>query len=376
MFLIERNKDVITGNEDLEFLYSFKDFPIFMGCVDTPINDDIKADMNWWISRSSGCVQLNPLIPLDVLYKSSHGAGSTGGVWREHHDKFADFINKFNVKSALEIGAGHGELSQRIVKSNPNIGWTIIEPNPLVVKPTKNINVIIGFFDGNEIEGRYDTVVHSQLFEHIYDIDKFVGSVSKILEIGGKHIFAIPNMREMLKRKYTNVLNFEHTMFLTEELVEYLLNKHGFEIVRKEYFLDAHSIFYASIKVCDEIKLINQYDENKKLFIDFVEYHKKYIDELNKKISEFNGEVYLFGAHIFSQYLINFGLDIDKVTCILDNDINKQDKRLYGSPLMVKSPKILKDKNNVAVILKASMYNKEIKKDILENINDKIMFWE
>lgn len=40
---------------------------------------DLVSDMSFWISRSSGMIQLNPLLPLDVLYPEAHGAGLVGG---------------------------------------------------------------------------------------------------------------------------------------------------------------------------------------------------------------------------------------------------------------------------------------------------------
>ncbi|EAH6533581.1 SAM-dependent methyltransferase, partial [Campylobacter jejuni] len=41
---------------------------------------------------------------------------------------------------------------------------------------------------------------------------------------------------------------------------------------------------------------------------------------------------------------------------------------------IVKSPKILKDQDNSLVILNAGVYNDEIEKDILENINIGVEF--
>ena len=120
MNLLERNHCVISGNEDLELLYSFKDFPVFMGCVDHPPEKDLKADMNRWISKSTGSLQLNPLIPLDVLYAISHGAGSTGELWMQHHREFAEFVRDYDVESALEIGAGHGILSKNYLEMVPD----------------------------------------------------------------------------------------------------------------------------------------------------------------------------------------------------------------------------------------------------------------
>ena len=48
---IQRTKDVINGNKDLEHLYKFKNFPVFMGCVSQSKNIDILEDMNWTISK-------------------------------------------------------------------------------------------------------------------------------------------------------------------------------------------------------------------------------------------------------------------------------------------------------------------------------------
>ena len=50
---------------------------------------------------------------------------------------------------------------------------------------------------------------------------------------------------------------------------------------------------------------------------------------------------YIFGAHIFTQYLIEFGLN-NEFICVLDNDVKKQGQYLYGYDLIVNSPTILK----------------------------------
>ena len=65
-----------------------------------------------------------------------------------------------------------------------------------------------------------------------------------------------------------------------------------------------------------------------------------------------------------------------KEICLLDNDTNKQTKRLYGTNLFVKSPTVLKDVERPIIILKAGVYNDEIKNDIIVNINPKTVFWE
>ena len=170
---------------------------------------------------------------------------------------------------------------------------------------------------------------------------------------------------------------FEHTTFLTEPYIEYLLNKNNFEIIKKNYFKKDHSIFYAAKrkeKLNYKSLSKNLYDENIKIYNEYVNHLKNYLNQINFLIKNLKDKVYLFGGHIFSQTLINYGLDTKKIEFILDNDENKHNKRLYGTSLIVKSPKILRFDDSPYVILRAGSYSDEIKKDILKNINSKTNF--
>lgn len=378
MKLIKRDHCVVTGKSDLEYLHSVENFPIFMGCVNSSKTEDAVCDMSWSISRSSGLIQLNTLIPLDVLYPEAHGSGGVGKVWDKHHKAFALFLNRISPLSVLEVGGAHGILAKEYQQFG-KIPWTILEPNPSPVEGC-DARFIRGFFDEKfEYEEDFDTVVHSHVFEHIYEPDQFMRHLSRFMTTGKHLVFSLPNMQVMLERKYTNCINFEHTVFLTEPYVEFLLAKHGFRLVTKEYFMDDHSIFYAAIRDSSVNPIALQtdlYDKNKQLYMDYVRYHEELIKDLNRKIRESAQPVYLFGAHVFAQYLIAFGLDTSRIVSLLDNDPNKQGKRLYGSSLKVQSPKVLGEVESPAVILKAGVYNDEIKADILGNINKSVTFFE
>jgi hypothetical protein len=110
------------------------------------------------------------------------------------------------------------------------------------------------------------------------------------------------------------------------------------------------------------------------MFIEYINYHVELVNQINKQIEEIDSDIFLFGGHIFSQYLISFGLNTSHIVNILDNSPLKQEKRLYGTDLIVKSPKVLANYNNPVVILKAGLYNKEIIDDILNNINPSTKF--
>ena len=86
----------------------------------------------------------------------------------------------------------------------------------------------------------------------------------------------------------------------------------------------------------------------------------------------FNNKVYLFGAHVFSQYLLHSALVDFPIVSILDNDPEKQGKRLYGTNIKVESPLSLSKIDAPVVILRAGVYNKEISCQ-LQKINSSIV---
>ena len=69
------------------------------------------------------------------------------------------------------------------------------------------------------------------------------------LKVGDKMIFSVPNLEVMLKKKFTNCINFEHTIFLNEPLINFFLNAYNFKILEKNFFKNDHSIFYSCIKL-------------------------------------------------------------------------------------------------------------------------------
>lgn len=378
MNIIERNNDVITGQADLEHLYTLKNFPVFMGCVTQPIKDDLLQDINFYISRSSGMIQINPVLPLDIVYQTEHNPGTTGQGWLDHHRAFANFILQFQPNRVFEIGGAHGILSQYATEYNPSLSWTILEPNPVPVEGLR-ATMQTGFFNSiDQIPSGTDTVVHSHVLEHVYEPRKFMETLST-LPLGTKMIFSVPALRAHMNQQFTNTLNFEHTYFCTEEYIEWLCGCYGFDLLDRFYYKDDHSIFYAVIRNSDDVKFWShpeQYQENSVLFTTWLEYHQRLIRNFNEKIAAAPGPVFLFGAHVFSQYLLSFGLDRSKIECILDNSTAKQGKRLYGTDLEVISPQVLKGLNNPVIVLRTGVFNQEIKQDILTNINSTAVFLE
>lgn len=382
--MIPRKCCALSLQHDLEPLFTLPSFPVSMYCVDTLPETDIFADMEWSISRGSGCVQLAKLAPLDVVYGHEHGSGAVGGVWRDHHSAFANFLNKHGVRRALEIGAGHGVLAKQYLEHYQDASWVVVEPN-LPAWAHERVLMIKGMFgsDFTLPDGvpSVDAVVHSHTFEHMYEPRAFLEDVNKFLPEGAMHVFTLPRMGSWLKQHHPNTLNFEHTILLTENAIEELLRVTGFEIVEKQCFRNDHSVFYATRKVAAFSQLaalrLNEFTTNKKMFMDFVTAQQEAVSRINTALAQVPGKAYLFGAHIFSQITLGFGLHVDRIAGIIDNDASKHGKRLYGTNLIVSGPEVLSTVEHPVVVLRVGSYRREIMDGIVKCISPRrVIFLE
>ncbi len=381
--ILPRRTCAIDGSPRLEPLHRFRDFPVYMGCTDDPPDDDPTHDMAWSICRDCGCIQLTELVPLPVLYARSHNSGLVGGLWARHHEAFAEFILAHGPASVLEVGAGHGILSIQVHRRRPAVDWVAVEPNP-TPQPGCRARFIRGFFPADvEADLSVDAVVHSHFLEHLYEPRRFFADLGRFLAPGRLLIFSVPNMRVMLDRKYTNCLNFEHSYFLDEAAIDRLLAEAGFETVDRWPFLDDHSLFYAARRTEEGVAVpgataggptADAHAANRAAYAAYLRHHEEEVARLNAFMAAHDGEVFLFGAHVFSQYLFAFGLDQGRLAAVLDNDPAKQGRRLSGSRLSVASPEVLRTARRPAVILKAGVYNQEIRDDIVTRINPETRF--
>lgn len=374
---LPRLECVACSCREFHTLETLPDFPAYMGCVNSDPREDVRLDMCWGSCSNCGTIQLTQLAPLDLVYLANHNE-AVGKTWKAQHQAFAKFIVKHGGNSRLEIGGASGALA-RLVREIDSAGeWLTIEPNPEGFPELPNTEVHRGWFDGEFVSPRpFDTIIHSHVMEHWYEPRPIVANYSKQLPVGGKVVIAIPRILEMLQKHQTNALNFEHTYFLSENLCHFFHQAEGLELVHKDYY-DAHNVFLVYEKQkpnAGSSRGKPAKDEAcMQAFQSFVNSNRALVKEIKAQIEKHDGPVYIFGAHIFTLYLLGFGLSEDYFKCVLDNGPNKIGKRLYGTSLITQSPKCLRDVENPLVVLHAGAYNEEIKQDILGNINSRVSF--
>lgn len=370
-----RSRCVICNASRLKPAHTFELFPVYMGVSDNDIiAHDICKDMVWIICEECGCIQLKGLVELSILYHKGHNS-ACGKTWDNHHKEFSEFVIKHCGSNVLEIGGGNLKLANLVTDKIDDLNFIVLDSN--CEEPGKrNIITKSEFFDyeNYETEHSIDTIVHSHVLEHFYEPLRAMQKFAEILNAGEKMIMSVPLLDAMIDNNFTNSLNFEHTYMLSEKLLNYMVESNGFKIVDKKLF-NLYNIFIVCERVLEAPSLVfeNLYAKNLGLFNKFIKFHKNFVNKINE-IN--NDDLYIFGGHIFTQYLFKFGLNKDKFLCVLDNDPNKIDKRLYGTDLYVRSPKILSTVKEPVIVLRAAQFSEEIKEDIIENINSGTVFIE
>lgn len=369
-----RTSCTICNSQNLEELHTFKNFPVYMGIADA--RSPLYQDMRWDICKNCGTIQLKELIDPNILYARSHNP-AIGKTWHRHHTKLAEFINSYADQSTiLEIGGGNRVLANKVVNLGNIKNYVIYDSNSTVKTDNNCIKLNNELFTENtQIDSEIDIVVHSHTLEHFYDPNTLIKKINDVLPIGGYMIFSLPLIDQQLKSKFGNALNFEHTYLVSETALKVLLLKNGFSIA-KSFMFSKYNIFVVAKKEAASfsVEIINNYKTNREMFFNFIGYQKELVKRCNELFLQKKEKIYLFGAHIFSQYLINAGLDQNIIECILDDDPEKIGNMLYGTNLQIRRTEDLKDTVSPVLILHAAQYTEEIKENIISNINASTIF--
>lgn len=366
--MLNRTECVICEKGILEELDAFKNVPVFMGVRSPHDHEEYTEDQVWNICSICGCVQLKYLIEPSLLYSRNHNPGTIGKSWQEHHSSFSKFIttrlNRFEgkKKNVAEVGAGNAILAKQILESVRNpIYYTIIDPNTHSNNP--DIRVIGRLLQDVNVRDRFDVIIHSHTMEHFYTPLDDLRRMYDLLNPNGEMFVSVPIIKEFLKSGYTNGLNFEHTYLTTMSNLLYLFSRSGFRLL-ETFEYSPHNVFFHLTKDStvkkNPVSISSEYFNNKKLFQTYVSQLLFDISSLNTKISNTTDAIFLYGAHIFSQMLISQGLDISRISAVLDNDPTKQNNKLYGSSLTVHSPSILATLYKPTVIVRTAQYTHEI----------------
>lgn len=138
--------------------------------------------------------------------------------------------------SVLDVGCG-SKPYRELFHCDEYIGMEIDTPE---ARLSKKADV---FYDGIRMpftEGRFDAIIASQVLEHVFEPDRFIKEINRILKPGGSLLITVPFVWDEHERPidYARYSSFG---------LGYLLEKHGFQIVRSVKSLPDARLFFQLI---------------------------------------------------------------------------------------------------------------------------------
>jgi hypothetical protein len=287
-------------------------------------------------------VQLLGLPDVGAVYLHRH-TEAIGNTWAAHEKEFSEFVAQHTVHPV--------EIIDRTSMNSRTL------TNPSFRVSAKG------------------TLVHSHAIEHWRQPRATFQEIAKYMLPGSRMIFSVPAMDIQLAQGIFSTLNFEHSYHLSKWAIHELLLSTGFSVIHAEKFAD-HSIFFACERtdiVVDKPSSVT-ISESKKLVLEALAIQRERVTHIAEALSGFDGPVYLFGAHIFSQYLLEFGLAEDLFSGVLDNSKIKAGNRMYGTDLPIIHPDGIRKDKRVMVVLHTGTYDSEIRQGLRNKLGENVVF--
>jgi 2-polyprenyl-3-methyl-5-hydroxy-6-metoxy-1,4-benzoquinol methylase len=147
-------------------------------------------------------------------------------AWQQRYDYEASLINatiKENpqIKRVLEIGSGPGILSQKVLESNPDLEYHLVD-KPFAEKYFKENKFKGKFFvkelsSGFDIEGlleEYDLVIANDFLEHVYNPHIIIKTIYELTNKDSIFFISNPNWRMAHQYVYRGLFDFDNFIYL------------------------------------------------------------------------------------------------------------------------------------------------------------------
>jgi hypothetical protein len=344
----------------------------------TPIASYIEDELNtpeqipYNVQKCNQCLsyQIKYVADPAKVYKKNH-AYSYGTTLTEMCILFSDMITSSDIHSILEVGAGNGYLADKILKAKPTLNYEIIDPQ--YIGNRENRTIINSFIENYDTTASlHDTIVLSHVFEHFYEPLTILNTFKSMKNL--KHIFLnMPNLELYVQKNTFHVLNTEHTYFVENDFLEAFFRINGFKLEKKLFFKE-HSVFFHFVKTdtqIDQVQLINK--NSVELIQNFFNYIKDITNKLNQTTD--GNPIYMWPCSMHTQFILNFGVNTNLITALLDNSSDKIGQYLYGfSKQCLSFEAIISLNKPSTIILNGGCFNVEIEKMLATRQCDNIKF--
>jgi len=227
--------------------------------------------------------------------------------------------------------------------------------------------------------GKFDLIVTCRMLEHAQNTNKFISSLTKLLNQNGRLIIEVPDSTKSLLQGDIAMLWEEHCNYFTPESLRTSLQYLGYRL--NKYI----GCYYPQE---DALIAVFQHENNNQIkehnvgstvptgeiaigniFVGKIRQLQVSIFENLKNLKNEYGKIVVFGAGHRAIMFINLLKIQDYILCVIDDDQNKNGLMIPGTSLEIRESNFLQSRDDIGVCLLAIGVNAE--RNIIKILNKK-----
>ncbi len=342
--------------------------------------------------ESCGLIQIDEIVPPEVLFKNYIYVSGTSEALRKHFEGLAtEVVTNFKLNSeslVIDIGSNDGTLLKEFKKHGLKVLGVEPAVNIAKIAEENGIKTISNFFSVDIAKkivrenGKAEVITATNVVAHTNDLDGLLKGVSYLLKDDGVFVIEVPYLVDLLENVEFDTIYHEHLSYFAVRPLKKFFGEHDFKIINVErvkihggtirVFVSKKKSRYNISKNVNKLILL---EKKKKMhevtvyknFAGQVKKLKKDLVSLLQRLKSENKKVIGYGAAAKGNTLLNYyHIGPELIEFIADLNPMKQNKFTPGTNIPVYSPEQIYEAKPDYMLILAWNFADEIMKQQLK----------
>ncbi len=370
----------ICKNKKLEKILDLGEMPLANAFVDKNQigQKEVSYPLRVVWCESCGLLQIDEIVPPEILFKNYIYVSGTSEALRKHFEGLVTEVvinSKLSNESLIvDIGSNDGTLLKEFKKVDSKVIGVEPAINIAKIAEESGVKTINDFFSKDVAKkivkenGKADTIIATNVFAHIFDLDELLKGVSYLLKDEGIFVIEVPYLVDLLENVEFDTIYHEHLSYFAVRPLKRLFEERDFKIVnigrikihggtirvlvskkKSRYNINENVNRLISLEIEKGLHEVTVYKE----FTGRIEKLKEDLVSLLQRLKSENKKVIGYGAAAKGNTLLNYyHIGPELINFIVDLSPMKQNKFTPGTHISIfSSERIYEAKPDYMLIL-------------------------